>query len=562
PLRGTLLTMLGFCVGVLLIACMNVMNMQFARAALRAKELAIRSSLGATRICLIRQMLTESLLVASIGAAIGIGLAYLTTDWLQATIKSLDNPPPAYITFDVDALVLSVTVGATAIAAIASGLLPAWMSSRADTNAVLRDGGRGSTSRSVTLISRGLVVFQLVVTCVLLIGSLLQMRSILKQQTIDYGYDTNGVMSARMGLMDGDYPTQDSRRLFYDRLLRDFATVPEFEAAALTGRFRMVFSGTVPIEIDGKTYKENRDRPQANFEQIAGAFFAVTAQRLLDGRTFTDDDVDSRQPVAIVNAAFARKHFGAESAIGRRFRTMTNNGTQPGPWRTIVGVVSTVRMLGPFNNPGADDTGYYVPFYSTAFGAALPERLAPQFGTVVVKPRGGRRADLLANALRREVAKVDPNLPLYFVGTPRSQIDVFVAQNRIVATMFTIFGVVAIVLASVGIYGVMSFAVNQRTQEFGVRMALGANNRRILRMVLQQGVVQIAVGIALGLGLALAIAAAAGAGIQNTLFGVSARDPLTYASVFAIVSGVSLVATMVPARRATRVDPMIALRAE
>ena len=562
PLRGTLLTMLGFCVGVLLIACMNVMNMQFARATLRAKELAIRSSLGATRIQLIRQMLTESALVASIGAAIGIGLAYLSTDWLQSTIRSLDNPPPSYITFDVDAIVLAVTVGATAIAAIASGLLPAWMSSRADTNAVLRDGGRGSTSRSVTLVSRGLVVFQLVVTCVLLIGSLLQLRSILKQQTIDYGYDTDGVMSARMGLMDGDYPSQDARKLFYDRLLRDLATTPEFEAAALTNRFRMVFSGAAPIEIDGRTYAENRDRPQANFETIGGAFFDVTGQKLLEGRTFTDNDADVRLPVAIVNAAFARKHYGAESALGRRFRTMTGNGTQPGPWRTIVGVVSTVRMLGPFNNPGTDDTGYYVPFYSSAVGPALPGPLVSQFATVVVRPRSGQRADLLANVLRREIARADPNLPLYFVGTPHSQIEVFVAQTRIVATMFTIFGAVAIVLASVGIYGVMSFAVNQRTPEFGVRMALGANDRRILGMVLKQGVAQIALGVALGLGLALAIAAVAGAGIQNTLFGVSARDPLTYASVFAIVTSVSLLATMVPARRATRVDPMIALRAE
>jgi putative ABC transport system permease protein len=562
PLRGMLLTMLGFCVGVLLIACVNVMNMQFARATLRAKELAIRASLGATRIRLIRQMLTESLLVASIGAAIGIALAYGATDWLQATIRSLDNPPPAYITFDVDAMVLAVTVAATILAAVASGLLPAWMSSRADTNAVLRDGGRGSTSRSVTLVSRALVVFQLVVTCVLLIGSLLQVRSILKQQTVDYGYDTSGVLSARMGLMDGDYPSQDARKLFYDRLLRDLAAAPQFEAVALTNRFRMVFSGNAAIEIEGRTYKENRDRPQANLEQIGGAYFAVTGQRLVEGRGFADNDTDQRQPVAIVNVAFARRHFGNESAIGRRFRTMTNNGTQPGPWRTIVGVVTTVRMLGPANNPGAGETGFYVPFYSTAAGPALPGPFISQFATVVVKPRGGTRADLLANELRREIARADPNLPLYFVGTPKSQIDIFVAQNRITATMFTIFGVVAIVLASVGIYGVMSFAVNQRTQEFGVRMALGANGSRILRMVLRQGVAQIALGVALGLGLAFAIAAVAGAGIQTTLFGVSARDPLTYGAVFAIVTVVSLVATMVPARRATRVDPMIALRTE
>jgi len=562
PLRGTLLTMLGFCVGVLLIACVNVMNMQFARATLRAKELAIRSSLGATRMRLMRQMLTESLLVAGIGAAIGVGLAYGAIDWLQATIRSLDNPPPAYIAFDVDSFVLSVTVGATLLSAVASGLLPAWMSSRADTNAVLRDGGRGSTSRSITIISRGLVVFQIVVTCVLLIGSLLQLRSILKQQTIDYGYDIDGVMSARMGLMDGDYPTQNARKLFYDRLLRELATVPEFEAVALTNRFRMAFSGTAPVEIEGKAYKENRDRALANFEQIGGAFFAVTGQRILDGRAFNEDDVDARRPVAIVNAAFARKHYGSDTAIGRRFRTMTNNGTQAGAWRTIVGVVSTVRMMGPFNPPNVDESGYYVPFYSSAVGPALPEPFVSQFATVAVRPRGGQRADLLANALRREIAKADPNLPLYFVGKPIRQLEGFVAPNRIIATMFAMFGAVAIVLASVGIYGVMSFAVNQRSQEFGVRMALGANGARILSMVLQQGVIQIAAGVALGFGLAFAIGGFVGNGIQNTLFGVTAHDPLTYSLVFGIVTAVSLTATLVPARRATRVDPMTALRAE
>jgi len=507
-------------------------------------------------------MLTESMLVAGIGAALGIALAYGCTSWLTATVRALDNPPPAYITFDVDAIALAVTVGATIAAAVLSGLLPAWMSSRANANVVLRDGGRGTTSRGVTLISRGLVVFQIVVTCVLLIGSLLQVRSILKQQTIDYGYDTNGILSARMGLMDGDYPSADARRVFYDRLLRALKTNPEFEAVGFTSRFRMVFSGNGAIEIDGRTYKDNKDRPQANFEQVTGTFFGVTGQRLLEGRTFDESDLDSKLPVTIVNAAFARKHYGNESPIGRRFRTMNTAGTQPGPWRTIVGVVSNVRMLGPFNNPGVDDSGFYVPFYSTAFGPAPPAPFVSQFATVVVKPRGGQRADALANALRREVNKADSNLPLYFVGTPKQQIEVFVAQNRIIAAMFSIFGAVAVVLASVGIYGVMSFSVNQRRQEFGVRMALGAHDGTILGMVLRQGILQIAVGLMLGLAIALAIGTVAGAGIQNTLFGVSARDPLTYASVTLLVTLVSLVATLVPARRATRVDPMIALRAE
>src|SRR5438067_8261748 len=239
PLRGTLLTMLGFCVGVLLIACVNVMNMQFARAMLRARELAVRSSLGASRARLVRQMLTESLLIASIGAAIGIALAYFSIDWLSASVRSLETPPPSWITFDVDRVVLAVSVVAAIGAAVASGLLPAWMSSGADTNAVLRDGGgRGGTSRRVALVSRGLVVFQIVVTCVLLVGSLLQLRSILNQQTIDYGYDASGIMSARMGLMDGDYPSQESRKLFYDRLVRDLGASPEFAAVGLTNRFR------------------------------------------------------------------------------------------------------------------------------------------------------------------------------------------------------------------------------------------------------------------------------------------------------------------------------------
>jgi predicted permease len=211
-LRGTLLTMLAFCVGVLLIACVNVMNMQFARATMRAKELAIRSSLGGSRVRLISQMLTESLQLAAAGAALGIGLAFLAIGRLTAAVRSLENPPPAWITFDVDGPVLIVTIVATMLAALVSGTLPALMASRTNTNVMLRDASRGSTSGRAGLISRGLVVFQIVITCVLLIGSLLQLRSIVNQETIDFGYDTGGVLSARMGLMDGAYPTSEARQ--------------------------------------------------------------------------------------------------------------------------------------------------------------------------------------------------------------------------------------------------------------------------------------------------------------------------------------------------------------
>jgi putative ABC transport system permease protein len=561
PLRGTLLTMLAFCAGVLLIACVNVMNMQFARALLRMRELAVRSSLGATRGRLIRQMLTESLLLAGAGAMLGIGLAYFSVDWLNAAVFTMENAPPSWMRFDIDAPVLMFTVGATMAAAIVSGLLPAWMSSRVSAVAVLREGGRGTTGGRIGVLTRGLVILQIVVTCVLLIGALLQLRSLMHQQAIDYGYDTEGLLSARMGLMDADYPTGEARKLFYDRVLRELGRSPEFDGVALSNRLRMVFAGNAPIEIEGKVYNDRRERPNTNIEQISPDFFRLTGQGVIDGRAFTEEDLNSTRPVAIVNAAFAEKHFANESAVGRRFRTGDGSGPY-GPWRTVVGVVTTVRMMPPFNNPNVDASGFYVPFYSTPVGPADEALAGSQFATVVVKPRPGQRPDALVTTLRREINKLDPNLPLYFVGTPKQNIDGFIAPNRIIATMFSLFGVVAVVLAAVGIYGVMSFSVNRRTQEFGVRMALGAHNGQILKMVLTQGAWQVGLGLVLGIGLALALATVGGTAIGNTLFNVSARDPLTYGAVAALIVVVSLLAVLVPGQRAARVDPVVALRAD
>jgi hypothetical protein len=314
--------------------------------------------------------------------------------------------------------VLAFTVTATMASAIVSGLLPAWMSSRVSAVAVLREGGRGATSGRIGLLTRGLVVLQIVVTCVLLIGALLQVRSLVKQQAIDYGYETEGMLSARMGLMDADYPTADARKLFYDRVLRELGRSPEFAGVALTNRLRMVFAGNGPIEIEGKVYNDRRDRPNTNAEQVSPSFFDLTGQKVVDGRAFNDDDMDSTRPTAVVNAAFAQKHFGNESAVGRRFRT--GDGTGPyGPWRTIVGVVTTVRMMPPFNNPNLDASGFYVPFYSTPFGPADERPVGNQFATVLVTPRPGQRPDALISTLRREINKLDPNLPLYFVGTPK-----------------------------------------------------------------------------------------------------------------------------------------------
>lgn len=561
-LRGILLSMLSVCLAVLLLACANVMNMQFARATLRAKELAIRSSLGATRSRLIRQMLTESLLLASIGAIVGVVAAYWSTGWLLATVRSLPNPIPAYITFDIDTPVLAFVVLVTVAAAIVSGVLPAWMASHAHPVEVLKESGRGNTSRAIGLITRGLVVVQILLTSVILIASLLQLQSIVKQQQLDYGYDTSALSTARMALMTGDYPDNPARIAFLDRLIVQLRQSPEVASAALTSRFRMTFAGAGRIEIDGQSYANDQDRPNVNIENVTDGYFDTLGLKLLEGRDFTREDDDRKLPVAVVDARFAKRFFGRESAVGRRIRTVGNNGTLFGPWRTIVGVVSDTRMLGPFNNPGVEECGFYIPFYASAFGpAAAPSGPQLQFSTIVVRPRGVS-AVAFGNNLRRIVAQVDPNLPLYFVGTPRENQDTFLGQNRVIAAMFTVFGFVAMILASVGLYGVMSFAVNQRTQEFGIRMALGADRARILQMVLRQGSLQLALGLALGLGTALVIALIFGPAIRNTLFQVNPHDPLIFGAVALLLAAVSLVATWVPARRATKVDPMIALRAE
>jgi putative ABC transport system permease protein len=561
-LRGMLWTMLAFCAGVLLIACVNVMNMQFARATLRARELAVRSSLGATRSRLIRQMLTESAILACAGAGLGIGLAYFSVDWFDATLRNLENPPPSWMTFSLSGRALAVTVASTVAAVLLSGLLPAWMSSRGQVVTVLREGGRGQTSRGVSRVSRWLVYCQIVVTCILLIGSLLQVRSIVELQHIDYGYDTTGLMTARMGLMEGDYPTDEARRVFYDRLLGGLQASGQFEAAALTNRMRLILGGNGPIEIEGKVYKTRRDRPNANVDQVSGSFFGVTGQRTLEGRTFRDDDLDAKLPVAVVNAAFATKHFGSQSAIGRRFRTGNGESAPYGPWRTIVGVVSSIRMMPPFNIPNVDDTGFYVPLYATAFGPVPATISVAKFATVVVRPHPGQQVQSALKQLRLEVGKVDPNLPLYFAGTPEQHLASQGAALRIFAVMFTLFGMAAVILAAAGIYGVMSFSVNQRRQEFGVRMALGADSGRILGMVLRQGSRQVAMGLAGGLGLALGIAVLGRQGIDTILVGVNALDPVTYGAVAVLVVGVSFVAVVVPARRATRTDPIVVLRAE
>ncbi len=552
-LRQTIYAMLGAVIVVLLIACVNVMNMQFGRAALRAKELAIRGALGATRTRIVRQMLTESLLVAVLGAVVGILMAYWAVGLLVRATSALPFPLPYWVKFQIDGPVLAFTVGATLLATMVSGLIPALLSARANPAEVMKEGGRGNSNRFVNVLTRVLVVGQIALTATLLIAANLQIKSVRNQIKVDYGYDESAVYTARMGLFEGDYPTSEARQQFFVRALRELRSNPAFPGAAMTSRFRMTFANFAQYEVDGQTYVTDRDRPRGNSEAVSDGYFSALGLKVLEGRDFTIEDNDARQPVAIVNATFARKYFGNESPLGRRIRQF--NPAKLEDWRTIVGVVPDTLMQGPFNQQ-TDAAGFYIPLLG------VPP--SPQFVTVLVRPHPGQRAEALATTLSQAVAKIDPNLPVYFGGTPAKLHDEILGVNRITATLFTIFGVAAVVLSSVGLYGVMSFSVNQRTQEFGIRMALGADARRILGMVMTQGAWQLAIGLCLGIGGTAFLLWMIGAeALKNFLFRVNTFDTLAiYCAVAALLSAVAAASCFVPARRATRVNPIIALRSE
>ncbi len=544
-LRQQVLGMLAAVILVLLI-------MQFSRAALRAKEVAIRGALGATRWRIVRQMLTESLVVAVLGAIAGIIVAYWAVDMFVRATNALPFPLPYWIQFKIDGPVFAFTIGITLVATIASGLVPAWLSAHGNTAEIMKEGGRGNSSRLVNVITRVLVVGQIALTAALLIAATLQIKSIRNQLALNYGYDEKAVYTARMALMEGAYPTRDARREFFLRAVRALRANPQFDSAALSSRFRMTFDGQGQYEVDGQNYVQDRDRPRGNFESVSDKYFSTLGLQILEGRDFTADDADAKQPVAIVNASFARKYYGHESPIGRRIRIY--NPAQPQPWRIIVGVVPDTLMQGPFDQQ-TDTVGFYMPL--------LGADPATQFCTIVVRPKPGQRADTLGLALSKAVAELDSNLPTYFPGTPARLHSEILGANRIIATLFGIFGMVAFILSAVGLYGVMSFSVNQRTQEFGIRMALGADAARIFRMVMTQGAWQLVIGLILGAGgAALLLGVLAAAALQNILFKVNTLDPSIYFAVAAVLSVVAAASCFAPARRATRVDPIVALRYE
>lgn len=325
-LRQQVWGMLATVILVLLTACVNVMNMQFGRVTRRAQEWAVRSALGATHWRIVRQMLIETLLVATTGAIAGIVMAYCAVGMLVRATHALPTPLPYWIQFTIDARGFAFTIAITLVATIVSGLAPAWVGTHGAAAETMKEGGRGNTGRLVHKITRALVVGQIGLTAALLVGAMLEIKSIRNQLSLNYGYDEQAVYSARAALLDGAYPTQNARRQFFLRALVALQTNPHFDSVALSTRLRMTFDGRGQYEVDGQKYMQDHDRPSGNYELISNNYFMTLGPKVLDGRDFTIEDTDAKQPVAIVNVSFAKK-IGvrkAPSGDGSAFTTRPN----------------------------------------------------------------------------------------------------------------------------------------------------------------------------------------------------------------------------------------------
>ena len=543
-IRTLLFLMLGATCGVLLIACANVANLLLSRAAVKGKEVAVRSALGAGRWQVMQQTVAESLVLAAAGAAIGVGLAWLSVAAFNRAIAPTD--PPFWIDIRLDATALAVVAVATLFAALAAGLAPALQASGKRINEILKDESRGASSLRLGRLSRALVVAQVAVSCVLLVLTGLMVKSVTRLEGADFGIEKDKVFSARVALFEKDYPDRAARQRFFDEVAQRLAALPGVEAAALGDSMPVTGSGGDRFRLEGKDYPNENDRPEAHLAAVSPSYFATLGAHLVTGRDFTTGDRDGSLPVVIVNQSFARKYFGADSPLGKRLGIdgpAEEGADPPTLWATIVGVVPDLYMDGTDNE---EPEGMYVPL-------AQHDR---SFMSLLARTRGEPMA--LARPVRAMVNSVDANQPLYFVRTVGEAIQQQTWHYRVFGSLFMIFGAVALLLAAVGLYGVMSFSVGRRRQEVGVRMALGAQAPQVVRLIFRQGARQILIGLGIG----LAIAPLLSNFLRMVLFGVSPWDPATFALIVTVLSLTGAAACLVPARRAAAVSPLVALRGQ
>jgi putative ABC transport system permease protein len=534
--RPVLLSLLGAVGFLLLIACANVANLLLARASTRAKELAVRLAMGASRARIVRQLLAESVLLSLLGAVLGVLVARVGLLALLALPP--DTLPGGPITVNGGAL--AFTLALAMLTGVGFGLAPAFQATRVHLNQTLRTGrGTGHAGDGQRLRS-GLVVGEVAVALVLLAGAGLLMRSFSRLQTVDPGFDTRGVFIATVFLPRPQYNGPADYVRFAQEVTELIAASPGVEAASPATNIPPAdFVETRPFEVPGRPALARKDLPVANHYHVGPGYFRTMGIRLLRGRAFQVSDGPEAPGVAIVNELLARRFFGQEDPLGK---AIVFDGSEP---RQIVGVVGDVK---PGRFDGDLSPQIYEPF------AQSPARSF----TLVVRAMGGREGASVRGVVRAAIARLDPNQPLNTM-RPHSQLvgDTF-ARPRFAASLFAVFSVVALLLAAIGLYGVIAYTVAQRTQEIGVRMALGARARDVLRMVFAQGGRLVAVGLLAG----LAGAAILTRFLQSLLFAVSSLDAATFIATPLVLAAIAFAACLLPAWRASRVDPMSALRAE
>jgi predicted permease len=538
--RAMLLTMLAAVFGVLLIACANVANLMLARTVSRTKEIAIRTALGAGRLRTISQLLAETLVLAVAGAAVGLLVAKAGIDFFNASAANQELP--FWLVVGFDPAVIAFVLALTALSAVLAGTIPALRASTGDVSEILNDEARGSSGLRLGRISKVLVVAQLAFSCGLLVAAGLMIRTIVNVTRFDYGFTTANVYTARLGLFAKDYPTSLAQRQFYDRVRERIRALPGVRAVAYTSDLPARGSQMLRLSVDGATYPAEQDHPRARRVVITHGYFDVFDVKPLTGRTFAETDRAEAPPVAIVTERFVQRFLAGANPLGKRIKL----GEDTAPWRTIIGVVPNMHLGGAIGQLEPQDEGVYLPLDQNVIN----------FMSLIVRTAADPMS--YASAIQSEVNTVDPALPLYWVRSLEQQYRLDTWFFRAFGTLFMAFGFTALALAVVGFYGVMSFSVGQRTREIGVRMALGAQARSVVRLVLRQGSAQLAVGVLLGLGFAAVLSR----GLATMLFGVKPWDPAVFAVVVATLSVSGVAACLIPARRATRVDPIDALRYE
>ena len=543
--RAALYVLFGAVICVLLIANANVANLLLARASVRGKEIALRAALGASRSRIIRQLLTESVLLSVLGGLCGLLLAQWGTD---ALIKTVPENIPRVADIRLDAAVLAFTILVSLATGIIFGLVPAWQASHVDLNSALKTGMRtGSEGGHKRRFRNGLVMTEVALALVLLISAGLLIQSFARMGQVQTGLQPDRLLTARIGLPGAAYPKSENVIAFFGKLMPKLRALPEVEAASTIIPLPLSASNMVTdFDIVEHSLPEGQ-RPAAP-ARIAGTdYFKTVGIPVRQGRTFDEHDTFTSAPVVIVNELFASKYFPGRNAIGQRITPGFAVGSGPDDKpkvREIIGVVGNVKH----RSLRKDDTPeMYLPQAQIPF-----ENL-----TLVVRTRVANPASLTA-AVRAQVAAVDPDIPLTNVRVFEEYISRSLARPRFNALLLSIFAGTALLLTAIGIYGVMAYSVVQRTNEIGIRMALGAEQSSIFRLIVGQAMTLVGISVAVGL-----VAAFAATRLLNSLlFGVGAWDPITFSAIVLLIAGVAFLAAWLPARRAARVDPIIALRTE